>query len=145
MLMLGTLLLEAAELVTLGIGTDGADEAAIGESRLSPPCLLLGRWFSISASSEVYFRFRLFLVRGSVISDVDDLLASSELYRSIIHGALSGTPAYSFEFRTPLGSGRGARLDRSHQTPNPGTLGFSVRLSTFTWGTLKSLFLLTDD
>lgn len=87
MLMLGTLLLEAAELATLGIGTEGADEAAIGESRRSPTCLLLGRLFSISASSEVYFRFRLFLLRVSVISDVDDLLASSELYRSIIHGS----------------------------------------------------------
>lgn len=88
MLMLGTLLLEAAELTTLGTGTDGAEEAAIGESRRSPPCRLLGRWFSMSASSEVYFRFRLFRVRGSVMSDVDDLLASSELYTSIIHGAL---------------------------------------------------------
>lgn len=48
MLMLMTLLLDAAELATLGTGTDGADAAAIGESRRSLPCLLLGRWFSMS-------------------------------------------------------------------------------------------------
>lgn len=93
MLML-VLLLDAAELATLGICTctGGAEDASIGDKRRSPPCRLLGRWFSMSASSEVYFRFRLFLARGSVLSDVDDLLTSSELYRSILFGRLSGTP-----------------------------------------------------
>lgn len=33
----------------------------------------------LTAASRVYFRFRLFLVRGSGMSDVDDLLTSSEL------------------------------------------------------------------
>lgn len=46
-ILLLALLLEAAELATLGTCTctGGAEDAAIGDNR---PCRLLGRWFSMS-------------------------------------------------------------------------------------------------
>lgn len=80
--ILAALLLDVAELTTLGTGTGGAEVAGIGDRR-SIPCRLAGRWFSMSASSEMYFLFRVFLLLGSGMSEVDGLLASSELCRSI--------------------------------------------------------------
>lgn len=92
---------------TLGGGMAGADEASIGDLRSVPPWRLAGRWFSMSASSAMYFRFRPFLVRGSgcwwwwwrccdgsgMSAEIDERLASSELYWSMIWLCTSRIPS----------------------------------------------------